>query len=347
VANISLTDKCNLRCEICGSQKSLDNENAKRRNMDIGVFDAVAETLFPFLVTVELNSRGEPLLYPQIEHVFETIRRHDCEVKVQTNGTMFTNRVIDLLVSMSGEVNISMDAVGPKFDEVRANGEWKKVEPALASFLRRRDPKKLAAGFYPTMTRRTIGEAVNIVEWAETHGVDNVIFHSYNPVQDSIEEAPSALELASAKAALAEWIKQADRRIYIRFDGENLNPQNRMDRRTQNASPEKQQLRNAEQRYIEPAYPVYNKLNESNEYICAAPNSYVDISLDGQISACCRTQGTALGSATSTEEFAKAWLGQQYADIRESLKLGATKPFPLKECAECIRFYAPEALTAR
>ena len=45
--NLGLTNKCNLRCEICGSQKHLDATGILRRHMDIGCFEAVAQTLFP------------------------------------------------------------------------------------------------------------------------------------------------------------------------------------------------------------------------------------------------------------------------------------------------------------
>src|SRR4051812_17468563 len=62
-ANLALTNKCNLRCEICGSQKYLDQTEARRRHMSLRTLEGVAETLFPFLITVELNSQGDPLLY--------------------------------------------------------------------------------------------------------------------------------------------------------------------------------------------------------------------------------------------------------------------------------------------
>ena len=92
VCNLSLTNKCNLRCEICGSQKHLDATGILRRHMDIGRFEAVAETLFPVIAEVELNSQGDPLLYPHIERVLEVIAAYRCELKVQTNGTLFTDQ---------------------------------------------------------------------------------------------------------------------------------------------------------------------------------------------------------------------------------------------------------------
>jgi len=95
--NLGLTNKCNLRCEICGSQKFLDETCVRRRHMDIRRVEAVAKTLFPVIAEVELNSQGDPLLHPKIARVLELIEHHRCDLKVQTNGTLFTDRVIDLL----------------------------------------------------------------------------------------------------------------------------------------------------------------------------------------------------------------------------------------------------------
>jgi hypothetical protein len=74
---------------------------------------------------------------------------------------------------------------------------------------------------------------------------------------------------------------------------------------------------------------------------CAAPNEYVEISLDGQISACCRSQDVQLGYATSVDQFSDVWFGKNYANIRRSLRRGETGPYPLPNCLDCIKFFAP------
>ena len=163
IANLGLTNKCNLRCEICGSQKHLDNTGIRRRHMDYGVFEAVAKTLFPFLSQVELNSQGDPLLHPRIEDVLATIERHRCEAKIQHNGTLLRDKVIDLVLRLHGVISLSLDAVGTKFDDVRRGGDWGKASPGMERLLRERDPRRLSVGVYPTVTSRTLGEALNIV----------------------------------------------------------------------------------------------------------------------------------------------------------------------------------------
>jgi MoaA/NifB/PqqE/SkfB family radical SAM enzyme len=339
-ANLALTNKCNLRCEICGSQKDLDQAETRRRHMGFRIVEAVAETLFPFLVTVELNSQGDPLLYPEITGVLGLIAHHGCELKVQTNGTLFTDRIIDLLLLQHGEVNLSLDAVGPKFDEVRRGGVWARAEPGLKRFLAARDPQKLAVGIYPTITRRTIGEAARVLDWAAEHDVDIVVFHRYSPIQDSFEERPSEAEFERMRDDLAAWTARDGDRVRVYIEGLCLNSVEPKLRKTLFASG-KHAFRAV---YAPMNYPIdADQPGADRHFTCTAPNSYAEIGLDGQLSACCRSQESPVGYATSVEAFADAWFGENYQRIRRSLRRDATGPYPLPDCEGCVKFFAPNS----
>lgn len=339
--NLALTNKCNLRCEICGSQKYLDETGVIRSHMQLDVFYAVAETLFPFMVEVELNSQGDPLLHPQIEAVLGTIGVYGCDVKVQTNGTLFTDRVIDVLLRQRGKVMLSLDAVGPRFDEVRRGGEWAKAEPQLVKFLRRRDRGRLRVGVYPTLTRRTIAEALRVVEWSANHGIEEVAFHRYSPIQNSFEEAPSPEELAAAADELRKWLARNGNFIRVSLDGDPLNTGGVLmdSARTRLHWNLKRLLAIGQHRMMFPRSPDAYRADPLR--ICVAPSYYVEIGLDGQMSACCRAQDVVLGYATSVKDFADAWFGHNYGSIRASLRRDASGPLPLPNCEGCIRFHAP------
>ena len=342
--SLGLTNKCNLRCEICGSQKYLDETGVLRRHMDIGRFEAVARTLFPVVAEVELNSQGDPLLHPQIDRILEIIAEHRCDLKVQTNGTLFTDRVIELLCQQSGTIMLSLDAVGLRFDEVRRGGSWSKAEPGLEKFLQRRDPARLSVGIYPTVTRRTIGDALAIVRWAHDHDVDEIEFHRYIPIQSSFEEAPGVDELEALSNQLRDWAARQHDPRKIALDGDNLS-QVEPTRRTIFADPVKR-------RFADMIIPMMAPREVSTTdadpaTICVAPDHYIEIGLDGQIAACCRAQDVTLGFATSPQAFAKAWFGANYRAIRASLQRDATEPFPLPNCEACIAGFAPESLRGR
>jgi MoaA/NifB/PqqE/SkfB family radical SAM enzyme len=340
VANLGLTNKCNLRCEICGSQKHLDHTGIRRRHMEFSTFGAVAETLFPVLSQVELNSQGDPLLHPRIADVLATIQRHRCEIKVQHNGTLLTDPIIELLLQQHGTVMLSLDAVGAKFDDVRRGGVWSKAEPGLTRLLRERDPARLSIGVYPTWTARTIGEAVNVANWCAERGVDVVGFHRYAPVAMSWEQAPSEDDYRRACDRLRRWCIDKMEPLRVLFEGEILNATPPRDRRTAYADREKAAALLDASHVM---FPVRRNGSGADYFMtCAAPNEYAEISLDGQVSACCRSQDVSLGYATSPEQFADVWFGTNYGRIRRSLRRGETGPYPLPNCSSCVKFFAPD-----
>ncbi len=342
--NLGLTNKCNLRCEICGSQKYLDETGVRRRHMDLGRIEAVAQTLFPVVAEVELNSQGDPLLHPEIDRVLELVAEHRCEIKVQTNGTLFTDRVIELLCRQRGQVMLSLDAVGPRFDEVRRGGVWARAEPGLERFLQRRDPAALSVGVYPTVTRRTLGDALSIVEWGEAHDVDEIAFHRYSPIQNSFEEAPDAGELAALAERLRRWAGTRRSAPKITLDGNPISA-GRPSRRRVFADPVKHRFAGLVTALMAPMEPGMHLADPV--HICAAPLHYVEIGLDGQISACCMAQDVPLGFATSPEAFARAWFGANYRAVRASLRRDAEGPLPLPNCEGCIAAFAPHSLRGR
>lgn len=339
IANLGLTNKCNLRCEICGSQKHLDSTGVRRRHMDYSVFEAVAETLFPVLSQVELNSQGDPLLHPRIEDVLATIEQHRCEVKIQHNGTLLRDKVVELVLRQHGEVMLSLDAVGLKFNDVRRGADWAKALPGLSRLLRERDPARLSIGAYPTLTSRTIGEAMNTLKWCTDQGVDLVAFHRYVPIQDSWETSPSDEAYVALRDELREWCVVNGDPIRVLFEGEVLNARPAPSRRTEHADERKALALMESEKMM---FPVEaRKLGGDPFMTCAAPDEYVEIGLDGQIGACCRAQDVPLGYATSVEAFMQAWLGSNYESLRHSLRRGSNSPYVLPNCEGCVKFFAP------
>lgn len=339
-ANLGLTNKCNLRCEICGSQKHLDNTGVRRRHMEFSKFQSVADTLFPLLSVVELNSQGDPLLHPQIERVLGTIESHKCDVKIQHNGTLLSGPIIDLLLRQHGTITLSLDAVGQKFDEVRQGGVWSKAIPGLERLLRERDPKRMTIGVYPTLTARTIGEAMNVAKWSADHDVDEIGFHRYVTTAGSFEETPSEEQYIAVRAELREWALKNNATQRIMFEGEMLREPDVATRRQEFADLAKAVAVYDSGKVI---FPMEANQPGSDPFSsCAAPHEYVEIGLDGQIGTCCRAQDVVLGHATSPEAFADSWLGANYSRVRRSLRRGETGSYPLPNCEGCVKFFAPK-----
>jgi hypothetical protein len=134
--------------------------------------------------------------------------------------------------------------------------------------------------------------------------------------------------------------------MIITFDGIQLNEAGIADRRTHIAGARK--LAIAPLFCVGNMFPLEASALGSDPFsVCPAPMRYVEVGLDGQIGACCRAQDVVLGYATSIEEFADAWFGDNYGKIRRSLRRDAIGDLPLPNCEGCINFHVPNALTGR
>lgn len=323
-ASMGITDICNLKCGICGSQNMLQPVN--RRHMDFHIFERVAETLFPLLITLEFNSRGEPLLHPKIADMFEIIADYGVFTRVQTNGTQFVDRKLRTLCKISGEVSISIDATGDLFEYARTGGKWAQVDEGVRRFMKMRDRDRLAVHLYPTLTQATAEGAEDLIRWAMEVGVDKIDFHQYDPIEQSHERMPTSAQLDRIKRFAATH--DAGHPIEIRLNYEVVK---------QGEAPLLR--RPVQERYSNiprpkgsgGAHPVYR---------CMAPVQNVDLDLDGCVGVCCQLQDRKLGNAHTPEAFADCWFGAEYETVRRSLM--RTSPMALYEtCRGCVGRYAP------
>ncbi len=322
-ASLGITDICNLKCGICGSQNMLTPVN--RRHMDIGIFRKVADTLFPLLVTVELNSRGEPMIHPQFTEMQEIMLDYDIFTRYQTNGTQFVARKLALLAKTRGDVSISIDATGDLFEYARTGAKWEQVDQGTRNLMKVRDPQRLGVGLYPTLTARTIEGAARLIDWAVEIGVDRIDFHVYEPIEEGIERAPSQQQLDALKQYASRVDGKHPIQIAVEFEIVKPGQLPPVDRPLQ-------------MRYENIPRPL-GAASAHPEYTCMAPMQNVEIDLDGCVCVCCRTQDRKLGNAMSVEAFADCWFGAEYEAIRASLRRDSLTPPIIDTCRGCVKHY--------
>lgn len=338
--NLTLTNKCNLRCEICGSQKTLDKAKTPRSHMAFATFEQIAEAVFPFLFMVELNSLGDPLLYPRIEQVLETVARHQCALRVQHNGTRLTDLMIEHLVAGHGTISLSIDAVGPLFDQVRRNAVWEKVEPGVKKLIARRDPRRTSVVFYSTITQRTVSSLLDIVRWAQAHEVDSIVFHDYQITEGSSERRSDNSERERQFENIFSFLTKANSALRVAYDSRTIYPGRLYAQREAGPSPIKAKHAGTPHHY----YPMEADHTEAHpEYLCLVPWGNLAVDIEGQLSACCRSTQFPFGGITNVESFADIWFGENFQKLRNSLRREPLGPLPLPACDSCIRHYAPIA----
>lgn len=326
-ASMGITDICNLQCGICGSQNMLTPVN--RRHMDYRIFSMVADTLFPMIVCVEFNSRGEPMIHPQFSEMLETVLDHELFLRLQTNGTQFTGRKLQLVGQMSGDISISIDATGDLFEYARTGGKWAQVDQGCRGVMKLRDPEKVGVGLYPTLTGKTIEGAPALIDWAMELGVDRIDFHVYEPIACGAEAAPTQAQLDALKQHVRRLDSKHPIRINVEFemikDGE-LPPV----------------ARPQQMRWANIPRPVTND-DGHPAYTCMAPVQQVEVDLDGSVCVCCRLQERKLGNALTPEAFADCWFGAEYQRIRDSLRRGSASTH-YETCSGCVKHYAGDGI---
>lgn len=322
-ANMGITDICNLKCGICGSQNMCQPVN--RRHMDFHIFEQVAATLFPLLTTVELNSRGEPLLHPRMPEMLEMIAEYGLFLRLQTNGTQFFGPRLTNLLKMTGEISASIDATGDVFEYARTNGKWPQVDEGIRNLLKRRDPDRLAVYVYPTLTAATIKDAPNLIRWAMDVGIDRIDFHQYDPIYGGNETIPTPESIAELKQFVAKVDPNHPIEIRVCYDVVKVGQMPLIPR------PAQEKYTNIPRRAsVEGAH---------SEFVCMAPHQLVDIDLDGGVCLCCMWQERKLGNALTPEAFADCWFGAEYQAIRDGMRRGRDQYALHEKCRNCISNY--------
>lgn len=131
---LTITSRCNLRCRHCWPESGPDVVNA---HVPFESLSHVIQQWHDAGLRQICITGGEPLVHPQWQEILS-----DCcskpgikEVRLQTNGTLFSSKVVDLL-TRSGyhkvTLHISLDGCGPEgHDTIRGKGSFVKTLAAL------------------------------------------------------------------------------------------------------------------------------------------------------------------------------------------------------------------------
>ena len=105
--NFQTNYSCNARCKSCPIERPL-REN---KEMDISVFDRIAEETFPTAILISTTTLGEPLMLPWFGHLCSTARRYDVLADIVTNGMLLDENNINDILSIAADIKISYDSL--------------------------------------------------------------------------------------------------------------------------------------------------------------------------------------------------------------------------------------------
>jgi MoaA/NifB/PqqE/SkfB family radical SAM enzyme len=130
-----LTNLCNLECVMCqGTFSSLIRKNREKLPPIHSPYDenfmAQLKPFIPHLKEVRFSGSGEAFMVDLNYKIWEMIIEMNpgCLIMVQTNGTILTDRVKQVLEKGNFQIGISLDSLEKKtFEEIRINANFDKV----------------------------------------------------------------------------------------------------------------------------------------------------------------------------------------------------------------------------
>jgi MoaA/NifB/PqqE/SkfB family radical SAM enzyme len=189
--NIETTKFCNLRCRMCVQFN--DGTTVSGPHMGIDEFRRIAESVFPYVDRWQPSVSGEPTLSKDFAAMLELARHFGVKAEVFTNGTLLSERMVELLAPNLGSVTISFDgATEATFEAIREGAEYAAVRAnveRLVSFCRatlapRHQP---VFGFNCTLMRKNVDELPALVRLASELDLDFVSCYHVYPVTEEMK----------------------------------------------------------------------------------------------------------------------------------------------------------------
>ena len=180
---LELTNKCNLRCEMCNWQSVRKTGYISRR-----LFESCIDQLSDMkLETLNLQFGGESLLHPDFKNFLRyAINKRDSGrigcVGLTTNGMLFDRSIADLFVSLKADwVNFSLDGIGQVNDNIRVGSKYSIIDKNIKYLLEKRGSTKK-----PKVL-------LNMVDHGKTENQKLEFYDEWVSFVDEIELLPSIL----------------------------------------------------------------------------------------------------------------------------------------------------------
>jgi radical SAM protein with 4Fe4S-binding SPASM domain len=201
--SIDLTNRCNLRCVHCYLGQASDHQRQRHDEMGtrqvLSIIDEITDAGCLYL----LLTGGEPLLKPDFPEIYSHARKNGLVLTVFTNGTLLTDRVVDLFEDLPPRVvEISLyGATASTYERITGiPGSYGQCLKAVRRLLERKIPVGLKT-ILMTLNRH---ELSGIEEMANHFGVkfrfDAAIFPCLNG-----DKSPLALRVSPEEAVEKEF----------------------------------------------------------------------------------------------------------------------------------------------
>jgi SynChlorMet cassette radical SAM/SPASM protein ScmE len=156
--DISITNRCNLRCKYCYHFESADDVD---RDLPTDVWLSFFEELTRLAVLDVCLAGGEPFMREDLKELIEGVVKNRMRFKILTNGTLITDEMAAFIASTRrcDTVQVSIDGSTPiTHDACRGTGNFAKAMEGLACLKRH----NIAASVRVTIHRKNVHDLEGI-----------------------------------------------------------------------------------------------------------------------------------------------------------------------------------------
>ncbi|MEM2109198.1 MAG: GTP 3',8-cyclase MoaA [Candidatus Odinarchaeota archaeon] len=219
---ISVTQRCNLRCQYCHHEGERDIKKEYMTPDEIAKITSLGAKLGVRKIKI---TGGEPLLRPDIAEIIRKIKhvKGITEVSMTTNGTLLNQKASEIKKAGLDRVNVSLDTVNyDKYKDITGVDALDKVLKGIE--------RAIQVGLNPVKINMVILKDVNsdeidsMIKWAqETRVVLQIIeliplgrlYEEYHVDLKNIEE-----KLQKTSTRIVEREMQKRRKYYLHPNGE-------------------------------------------------------------------------------------------------------------------------------
>lgn len=137
-----LSNRCNLECIMCSEENSstIAQKKLGQKERLYPYDDSFVKQLIPYIPHLQSTKflGGEPLLIPIYYKIWKLIIENNpnCEIVVQTNGTVLNDSIKALLEKGNFSISISIDSlVKETYETIRKNAKFEEVFSNLQYFI--------------------------------------------------------------------------------------------------------------------------------------------------------------------------------------------------------------------
>jgi MoaA/NifB/PqqE/SkfB family radical SAM enzyme len=193
---IRITEKCNLKCEMCPyhrEESGIFSKNRRPTELEFNVAKSLIDEVSSYRPSVTITGGGEPFLYNELFSLIGHIKNYRMLCILFTNGTLLQRRIADVVDSNLDVLAISIDGpTGKIHDEIRkVPGTFDKAVAGirlLAENKKKLGKKKPIVVISFTITRRNYSQLTDMVYFAESLGVDILNINHLRLLSRDLEE---------------------------------------------------------------------------------------------------------------------------------------------------------------